>query len=54
MHTVNIVNTSTENAHAGTGEHTVEVLNDKYKMGYRFDIDFVAQKRPLEVSSFSG
>ncbi len=48
---VNMVNTSTENAHAGTDEHTVEELNNKYKKGYRFDIDFVAQRRPLEVSS---
>ncbi len=48
---VNVVNTSTENAHSGTDEHAVEALNDKYKQGYRFDIDFVAQRRPLEVSS---
>lgn len=45
---VNMVNTSTKNDHDGTDEHTIEVLNDKYKNGYRFDIDFVAGKKPSE------
>jgi len=44
---VNMVNTSTPNGHWGTGEHTVEALNEKYRQGYRLDIDFVgAGKRP--------
>jgi hypothetical protein len=45
---VNMVNTSTRNAHYGTDEHTVEALNDRYKNDYRVDIDFVAEKRPTE------
>jgi hypothetical protein len=45
---VNRVNTSTENLFDGTAEHTVEALNDKYKQGYRLDIDFVAANRPTE------
>jgi hypothetical protein len=45
---VNMVNTSTRNDHYGTEEHTVEALNDKYKEGYRVDIDFVAGNRPNE------
>jgi hypothetical protein len=48
---VNMVNTSTENTHEGTDEHTVESLNHKYKQGYRLDIDFVAEKRPREPGS---
>ncbi|MEN6576149.1 MAG: hypothetical protein ABFD90_07385, partial [Phycisphaerales bacterium] len=44
---VNMVNTSTRNAHWGTDEHTVEALNRKYKDGYRLDIDFVrASEKP--------
>lgn len=45
---VNIVNTSTDNAHEGIDEHTVETLNNKYKQGYRFDINLIAQNRPKE------
>lgn len=43
---VNMVNTSANNTHYGNETHTVEALNDKYKEGHRFDIDFLAQKRP--------
>ena len=43
---VNMVNTSTKEAFSGTDEHTVEALNEKYKQGYRLDIDFVSQKKP--------
>ena len=45
---VNMVNTTTENDHQGQDEHTVEVLNNKYKQGYKLDINFVAQNRPKE------
>lgn len=43
---VNMVNTTTRNASDGTAEHTVESLNEKYKQGYRLDIDFIARNKP--------
>ena len=43
---VNMVNTSTANTFAGTNEHTVEALNEKYKQGFKLDIDFVAGSKP--------
>jgi len=43
---VNIVNTSTNNETNGSIEHTVEALNEKYRKGYRLDIDFVAKNKP--------
>lgn len=47
---VNMVNTSTENTFDGGDEHTVEALNDKYKQGYRFDIDFISENKPPSLS----
>lgn len=47
---VNMVNTSTNNTLDGTAEHTVEALNDKYKQGYRLDIDFLAGNKPTGPS----
>ena len=47
---VNMVNTTTKNTFDGATEHTVEALNDKYKQGYRFDIDFIAGNRPMGPS----
>ncbi len=47
---VNMVNTSTENKHYGTEEHTVEALNEKYKQGYVLDIEYVAAEKPAEPS----
>jgi len=47
---VNIVNTSTDNTFDGGSGHTVETLNDKYKQGYRFDIDFVSENKPQILS----
>lgn len=43
---VNMVNTTTANTTDGTAEHTVEALNEKFRQGYRLDIDHIAQKRP--------
>lgn len=43
---VNMVNTSTDNAHEGTDEYTVENLNNKYKQGYRLDIDYINKNKP--------
>jgi len=48
---INMVNTTTKNAFEGTIEHSVEALNDKYKQGYRLDIDFVAENRPTGTHS---
>jgi len=50
---VNMVNTSTRNIAEGTTEHTVEVLNEKYKKGYRLDTDFVHQDKPTSTRSGS-
>jgi hypothetical protein len=44
-----MVNTSTKNLSEGSAEHTVERLNEKYKNGFRLDIDFVRQRRPTET-----
>ncbi len=43
---VNMVNTSTNNESNGSVEHTVEVLAEKYKQGYRFDIDAIEKNKP--------
>ena len=43
---VNMVNTSTKNEANFSGGHTVEVLAEKYKQGYRFDIDAIEKNRP--------
>jgi hypothetical protein len=47
---VNMVNTSTKNVFVGIDEHTVEAINDKYKQGYRLDIDFIAVNKPQSLS----
>ena len=46
---VNMVNTSTNNDSEGGPEHTVETLNDKYKQGYRLDINFIATNKPIST-----
>ena len=43
---VNMVNTTTRNTFDGAAEHTVEALNEKYKQGYRFDLDFGGLGKP--------
>ncbi|KPL22263.1 MAG: hypothetical protein AMJ75_08380 [Phycisphaerae bacterium SM1_79] len=43
---VNMVNTSTDSITEGGAEHTVEALADKYREGYRLDIDFVSRNKP--------
>ena len=43
---VNMVNTSTKNDFDSDAEYTVEALNEKYKVGYRLDIDFVSDNKP--------
>jgi hypothetical protein len=41
-----MVNTSTNNEASSSAEHTVEVLAEKYKEGYRFDIDAIEKNKP--------
>ena len=48
---VNMVNTSTKQAFGGMDEHSVEALNEKYKQGYRLDIDFLSQSKPARSPS---
>ncbi len=48
---VNMVNTSTDNSWDGTDEHTVEALNEKYKQGYRLDINSIANNKPTETDA---
>ncbi len=44
---VNMVNTTTKQFFDGEEDLTVKTLNEKYKQGYRFDLDFVAKNRPV-------
>ena len=46
---INMVNTSTKKQFSGSSEYTVETLNDKYRNGFRLDIDFVSQKKPTGI-----
>ena len=48
---VNMVNTSTDSPFNGSAELTVEVLNEKYKDGFRLDIDFVSKSKPIGINS---
>lgn len=43
---VNRVNKSTKNPIDGSNEHTVEALNEKYKQGYRFDVEAFEKDKP--------
>ena len=43
---VNMVNTSTNNESDSCTEYTVETLAEKYRQGYRLDIDVVIANRP--------
>ncbi|UCG48057.1 MAG: hypothetical protein JSU94_21585 [Phycisphaerales bacterium] len=43
---INVVNTSTRSEPDGTTEHAVEALNEKYRQGYRLDIDYIAANKP--------
>lgn len=48
---VNMVNTPTDNQVESSVEHNVEALADKYKQGFRLDIDFIAKNTPVETHS---
>ena len=43
---VNLVNTSTVNITNGSADYTIEALAQKYKQGYRLDIDYIANNKP--------
>jgi len=43
---VNMVNTSNKNQLQEIEQHSVNALNDKYKQGYKLDIDFIASNKP--------
>jgi hypothetical protein len=43
---VNMVNTTTKDSFDGSQDYTVETLNEKYKQGYRLDIDSIANNKP--------
>ncbi len=44
---VNMVNVTQRKIFDSSAEYTVEALNEKYKNGYRLDIDFVSQSKPI-------
>jgi hypothetical protein len=44
-----MVNISMRKAFNGSDDYTVEALNEKYKQGYRLDIDFVANNRAADT-----
>lgn len=46
---VNMVNTTTRNLDEWGAETSVEALNEKYKRGYRLDIDFVGKNKPTQT-----
>jgi len=46
---VNRVNTSKENPIDGTTEHTVEALNEKYRQGFRIDLEAIERNCPSET-----
>jgi len=50
---LNMVNTSTKNLSEGSAAHTVERLNEKYKNGFRLDIDFICLNKPAGTHSGS-
>jgi len=46
---INMVNTSSANASDDVGGYTTSDLNESYQQGYRLDIDFVADKKPVGI-----
>jgi hypothetical protein len=43
---VNMVNVTQRKVFEDSAEHTIEALAQKYRQGYRLDIDFVSRNRP--------
>lgn len=46
---INIVNTSVPNPVYGTDAHTVNTLNEKFKKGYRLDIETIEKNKPKSL-----
>lgn len=46
---VNMVNTSNNTRFSGIADYSVEALNEQYRKGYRFDVDYVAGNKPGEL-----
>jgi len=46
---VNMVNVTIRKTLDGSAEHTVEALNEKYKQGYRLDIDYITKNKPTDT-----
>ena len=46
---VNMVNTTTKGSFDGSEDYTVEALNDKYKQGYRLDINAIVNNKPTHT-----
>jgi hypothetical protein len=46
---VNMVNTSTKTKTKDASEHTVEVLAEKYRQGYRLDIAAIEKNKPVQT-----
>jgi hypothetical protein len=44
---VNVVNISARKKFNGSDEYTIETLAEKYRQGYRLDIDFVYRNKPM-------
>jgi hypothetical protein len=48
---VNIVNINEREKYEDLDEYTAETLAEKYKQGYRLDIDYIARNRPMGTHS---
>ncbi|MHC4364658.1 MAG: hypothetical protein ACYSTJ_04235 [Planctomycetota bacterium] len=46
---VNTVNTSTYNENEGSVDHSVASLAEKYRQGFRLDLDFITENKPLQT-----
>lgn len=46
---VNMVNTSTSNESDSCAEYTVETLAERYRQGYRLDIDAIVNNKPTQT-----
>jgi hypothetical protein len=44
-----MVNTTTKDSFDGSKDYTVETLNEKYKQGYRLDIEAIEKNKPKQT-----
>ena len=45
---VNLVNTATRNEFDDSGGFTIQLLAEKYKQGYKLDIESIAKNKPTQ------